>query len=190
MDIVRRTEGRAVSIRAVNSDAILHTPDGLYAVILGNIHVNHARFRHLVPSNECIVGPICEYSVHTMIYCPTLPRGRKYELMVPHILKNVNNKVKCNIRVRYGNIYSKVQNLKVVDEGARNAEVNFEVDKNYVTISTSHFSGYIVTLEGIKCCTGSANVMLFGALTNIPDVEPLVTLKVYMSSTHSQNIKE
>ena len=186
VDIVRRTEGRASSIRAGNSDVILHTPDGLYAVILGNIYVNHAPFQHLVPANECIVGPICEYSVHAMIYCPTVPHGQKYKLMIPHLLKNVHNKVKYNIRVRYWNIHSKVQNLQFIDDETRKAKVSFEVDENYVTISTSHFSGFIVTLEGINCCSGSANILLFGALTNIPDIEPLVTLKAYMSSTHSQ----
>ena len=186
MDIVRRTEGRVSSIRAVNSDVILHTPDGLYAVILGNVHVNNTKFQHLVPPNECIVGPICEYYAHAMIYCPTVPHGQKYKLMIPHILKNVDNKVKYNIRVRYGNIHSKVQNLQVTDDETQKAKVSFEVDENYVTISTSHFSGFIVTLEGINCCSGSENVLLFGALTNTPDIEPLVTLKVYMSSTHSQ----
>ena len=181
MDIVRIVRGTASKIRAANSDVILHTPEGLHAVVLGNIHVNHAPFQHLVPSNECIVGPICEYSVHGMIHGPIV-EGKRYKLMIPHILTDVD-KLKHHIRLRHVHIHGKVQ---VIDEETKNPDVNFAVNKNYVTIYTSHFSKYIVTVEGINCCSGSANMLLFGSLTNVQEAEPMVTLKVYMSSKHME----
>ena len=46
--------------------------------------------------------------------------------------------------------------------------------------------GYIVTTEGINCCSRSINVMLFGSLTNNPQRGPSVTVKIYLSSIHSQ----
>ena len=55
-----------------------------------------------------------------------------------------------------------------------------------MTIYTRHFSGYIVTAEGINCCSKSANVLLFGSLTNNLEMGPLVTVKIYLASIHSQ----
>ena len=185
MGVLRLTRGNASTIRAFDSEVELHTPEGLHAVILGDIHLNHTSFLHHVSSTECIVGPICEYSVHTMIDSSAVQCGKMYKLMIPHTLKDVE-KVKRHIRVKYGNIHSKVQTLQVIDEGSQNADVIFEVDNKYVIVHTTHFSGFIVTLDGINCCSGSANILLFGSLTNVPEAEPLVTLKVYMSSTHSQ----
>ena len=61
-----------------------------------------------------------------------------------------------------------------------------EINHKYITIHTSHFSGYIVTAEGINCCSKSANVLLFGSLGNNLYQGPSVTVKVYLSSIHSE----
>ena len=191
LDIVKIVKGNACTIRAFGSDVILHTPEGLHAVVLGNIHVNHAQFQHLVPANECIVGPICEYSIHALIYSPALQPGAKYKLQIPHVIRDIEE-VKHHIRVRHGNIHGDAHNLKLGPEllQSNNAEEWYEVDNHFITIYTSNFSGYIVTVEGINCCSGSANLLLFGSLTNAPDEEPLATLKVYMSSAHSTQIRD
>ena len=191
LDIVTIVKGNACTIRAFGLDVILHTPEGLHAVVLGNIHVNHAPFQHLVPANECIVGPICEYSIHALIYSPALQPGAKYKLQIPHIIRDIEA-VKHHIRVRHGNIHSDAHNLKLGPEllQSNNTEVSYEVDNHFITIYTSHFSGYIVTVEGINCCSGSANLLLFGCLSNAPSEDPLATLKVYMSSVHSTHIRD
>ena len=193
LDIVRIVKEKASIIRAFGSDVTLHTPEGLHAVVLGNIHVNHAPFQHLVPSNECIVGPICEYSIHLLINSPAPQPGAKYKLRIPHIIKDIEA-VKHLIKIRHGDILSDSRNLKL-ETGpgqSKNSEVWFEVDNHFITIYTSHFSGYIVTLEGINCCSGSANVLLFGSLTNdqTGTEQPLAILKVYMSSAHSAKIRD
>ena len=191
VDIVRIVKGSASVIRAFGSDVILHTPEGLHAVVLGNIHVNHAPFQHHVPANECIVGPICEYSIHALIDSPTLLPDAKYKLQIPHIIKDIEA-VKHRIRVTHRNIHSDVNNLKLEPEPgqSKNVEVWYKADNRFITIYTSHFSGYIVTVEGINCCSGSANLLLFGSLVSIPDEERLATLKVYMSSAHSTQIRD
>ena len=191
LDIVRIVKGNSATIRAFGSDVVLRTPKNLYAVILGNIHVNHAPFQHLVPANECIVGPICEYSVHPLINSPTRSSELMYQLQIPHIIKDIETVKHC-IRVRPGNLRSQVQGLKLACEPmeSRNAKVWYEVGKHFITVHTSHFSGCIVTLDGINCCSGSANVLLFGCLSNTSTDDPLATMKVYMSSAHSIHIRD
>ena len=132
LDIVRIVKGNPAVIRASGSDVILHTPEGLHAVVLGNIHVNHAPFQHLVPANECIVGTICEYSIHALIDSPALAPDATYKLQIPHIIKDIEA-VKHRIRVRLGNIHSDVDSLKLEPEPgqSKNVEVWYEVDKKF-----------------------------------------------------------
>ena len=65
-------------------------------------------------------------------------------------------------------------------------KTNLEIDEKHVTIHVRHFSGYIVTAEGINCCSKSANVLLFVSLANNPEMGPSVTVKIYLASIHSQ----
>ena len=112
--------------------------------------------------------------------CSHLSENAKYKICVPHIVRNVQQASK-SIRVRHGDIHSRA--VLPVHEIQMN---KFEIDERHVSIHTSHFSGYIVTVEGINCCSKSANVLLFGSLANNLEMGPSVTVKVYLSSIHSQ----
>ena len=74
-----------VTIQALHSDIILHVPDGVYGVILGNIHTDHWRFRHLVPERDCIIGPMCEFHFKGS----EIPSRARFRILVPHIVTNV-----------------------------------------------------------------------------------------------------
>ena len=179
LDIVRLIRGRSCIIQGADSDSLLHIPDGVYAALLGKIHTNPRKFLHHIPRNDCLVGPICEYHLQPFIG-KFLPRDAKYQICVPHIVRNIQQ-VSSSIRVRHGNIHSsEILPVHLIREDT------FEIDQRYVTIHTSHFSGYIVTAEGVNCCSKSANVLLFGSLMKNPEMGPSVTVKVYLSSIHSQ----
>ena len=176
---MRLIRGRPCTIQGTDSDTLLCIPDGVYAALLGNIHTNPNKFRHHIPPNDCLVAPICEYHLHPFIG-KVLPKDAKYKICVPHIVRNVKQ-VSNSIQVRHGDIHSR--SVLPVHKIQMN---KFEIDQRYVTIHTSHFSGYIVTVEGINCCSKSANVLLFGSLANNPEMGPSVTVKIYLSSIHSQ----
>ena len=67
MQIVEIIHGSAVTIQALHSDVILHVPDGVYGIILGNIHADHWRFRHLVGRDDCIISPISEFDLGVVV---------------------------------------------------------------------------------------------------------------------------
>ena len=171
--------GRSCTIQGTDSDTLLHIPDGVYAALLGNIHTNPSKFRHHIPRNDCLVASICEYHIEPFIG-KMFPKDTNYKICVPHIVRNVQQ-TSQSIRVRYGDIHSRT--ILPVHKIQMN---KFEIDERYVTIHTSHFSGYIVTAEGINCCSKSASVLLFGSLANNPEMGPSVTVKIYLSSNHSQ----
>ena len=179
LDIVRLIRGKPCTIQGNDSDTLLHISQGVCAALLGNIHTNPTKFRHHIPSNDCLVAPICEYHLQPFIG-RILPPATKYKIQVPHIVRNVHQARRL-IRIRQGDIHSRsvlpVQKLE---------KYKYEMDEKYMTIYTSHFSGYIVTAEGINCCSKSANVLLFGSLANNPEMGPLVTVKIYLASIKSQ----
>ena len=86
-------------------------------------------------------------------------------------MRNVGQSRK-HVRVRHGDLHS-----NAVLPVYKLLKGSYEMDEKYMTIHTSHFSGYIVTAEGINCCSKSINVLLFGSLTNNPWKGPSVTVK-------------
>ena len=179
MDIVRLIRGRACTIQGTFSDTLLHIPQGVFAALLGNIHTIPSIFHQHVPRNDCLVAPICEYHLQPFIG-RILPSQVKYLIQVPHIVRHVRPARKY-IRVKHGDLHS-----NTVLPVYKLEKDKFEIDEKYVTIHASHFSGYIVTAEGINCCGKSVNVLLFGSLANNHWIGPSVTVKVYLSSIHSQ----
>ena len=115
--IVALVKGEPCVVQAENSQVQLHVPKGVHGAILANIHTNNARFMHHVPDNDCLVSPICEYhlqqpyreqSLHERLKIPIpphLPEDPKYQIDIPHIVKDVDN-VRPHIRVQHGNLHS------------------------------------------------------------------------------------
>ena len=195
--IVTLVNGESCVVQAENSQVKLHVPKGVHGAILANIQTNHARFMHHVPDDDCLVSPICEYHLqkpyceHTLskrygIQIPphSKPEDIKYRIEIPHIVKDIAN-VRPHIRVRHGNLHSGLPALQKHSAKTQKGKFSFDLDEDYVTIYTNHFSGYIVSAKCINCCGQSANVHVFASLRNIPDTKPLARVKVYLSSNHS-----
>ena len=184
MQYVELVYGKVCTVQAPNSDVKLHVPKGVHGAILLNIHTNHAKFINLVQENDCLVGPICEYHFQPSLY-KSEPQVGKYKIQIPHIVKDIRT-LRRHIRVSHGDIHS--DSPLQVERKLMNysqGDVYYDIDKNYVTIFTSHFTGYIVTAEGIQCCAQSANTHFFGSNRKLPGTKPLARLKVYFSSIHT-----
>ena len=160
------------------NERYIHVPEGVYAALLGNIHTNSFNFSQHIPRDDCLVAPICEYHLQPFIG-RTLPLSAVYKLQVPHIVRDLS--VRKHVRVRHGDLHS-----NAVLPVYKLEKDKFEIDEKYVTIYARHFSGYIVTAEGLNCCSKSANMLTFGLLANNPEEGPLVTVKIYLSSILSK----
>ena len=193
VDIVQLVRGESSKIQAANSDVILYTPRGIKGVILANIYTNHRRFLKHISERECLVSPICEYFLKPYLEDDPInnkensstmqPKDQRYMLRIPHVIKDVD-RVENHICVKHGNIHSVVPPL-IVQQNPNSRQpdhFSFTVDQEYVNIYTDHFSGFIVTIKDINCCSGSAYALMFGSLKKVPEQDPLVTLKVYLSN--------
>ena len=168
-------------MKSTNSDVTLHVPEGIYCIILGRIRTNLSRYLHLIPKNECIMSPICEYSVHPLLDSPAVPKNIQYRLQIPHVVRDVHE-TGNQVIVRHGNIQNghfRKCPTGVPEEGHNTF---YTIGPKYVDLYTSHFSATVVTEDGIACCCRSANAKVFGILRNKSGKEPLVKLKVFLAS--------
>ena len=154
--------GSAVTIQALHSDVILHVPDGVYGIILGNIHTDHWRFRHLVPENDCIISPICEFHFHGS---NTQPKP-KFTLLIPHIVVNIERTsqyIKVKFQMKQGEVLQKAKHF-TLGAPVTAGEVFYKTHNGYIEILTDHFTKFFVTAKEIECCCHSALVLVFSKM--------------------------
>ena len=148
-----------MTIQALHSDVILHIPDGVYGIILGNIHTDHRRFRHLVGENDCIISPICEYHFHGS---STHPKP-KFRLLIPHIVRNIEKTGGCiqvKLQLKQGEVLQKVNHF-TSEAPIATGDVLYKTHGSYIEILTDHFTKFIVTAKEIECCSHSSVVLVF-----------------------------
>ena len=179
VQIVEIIHGSAVTIQALHSDVILHVPDGVYGIILGNIHTDHWRFRHLVPKDDCIIGPICEFFFRGT----DALKEEKFILNVPHVLsdaRQARNKIKVKHRsqsngtLSYARPYNRIQNPE---------DVYYSCTSTHAEIHTPHFCEFFVTAEGINCCSRNAMMLAFSKM-EMDDSGPLANVILYFGTVH------
>ena len=167
-----------MTIQALHSDIILHVPDGVYGIILGNIHTDHWRFRYLVPEKDCIISPMREYFIRGN----TNQRGN-YKIEVPHIVPNITQ-LRDKIKVRYQH---KIDDPFVNASLTRSPQklhdpqaVYFDVNRNYIEIITHQFTRFLVTAEAIICCSRSVQMLVFSSMKPIHN--PYAEVRFYFGS--------
>ena len=160
--MVEVVHGSAVTIQALHSDVILHVPGGVYGIILGNIHTDHWRFRHLVGKDDCIISPICEFHFHGS----TLQPKPKFRLLIPHILRNIEQTgrhIQVKLQLKQGEVLQKAKHF-TSEAPITTSDVLYKTYSGYIEILTDHFTKFIVTAEEIECCCHSAVVLVFSRM--------------------------
>ena len=112
-------------------------------------------------------------------------KNGKYQLRVPHILKNVEEQKEY---VRVLHLQAQDGSIVPVDVPAsgfeKDTDMSFDVNTKFVNIHTNHFCKFLITAEGIdKCCGRSAEMLVFGSWVNLTGVNPRIDLYVYLGSS-------
>ena len=177
VQIVEIVHGSAVTIQALHSDVILHVPDGVYGIILGNIHTDHWRFRHMFPENDCIISPICEF----FFKGSDIPNLARFHIEVPHIVKDIHHiRKKIKVQHWHNRILSDAKYLTSIQTPE---EVYYKINSQCVELFTPHFCQFFISAEGINCCSGRAAMLAFSKM-EWSDSGPLANLALYFGSVH------
>ena len=144
------------------------------------------------------MSPITEYKLKTEQ--SQVQHSDNYTVRIPHIIPDLRMATD-HVKVRYDDIHDKVNvpmmQIKRKDDNHSQTDKKdrtdygfeddvFDINDNHVTIETRKLDVLIVTVEGVKCCSGSALMSLFGSLEHEEGNESTTTLKAYFSNVHSK----
>ena len=179
VQIVEIIHDSAVTIQALHSDVILHVPDGVYGIILGNIHTDHWRFRHLVGKDDCIISPICKFHFHGVRH----PPASRFYLQVPHIVRDMKQFL-SKIRVNHGKLSKRhLETAQPFSRHLNPEHVYYQCYPRQIEISSPHFSGFLISTEGVNCCAGSAVMLAFSKMES-SEAGPVANVATYLCSNH------
>ena len=179
VQIVEIIHGSAVTIQALFSDVILHVPDGVYGIILGNIHTNHWRYTSNVHENDCIIGPVCEFDLSKG---SKIPSEAMFRIQVAHIARQTSDIKKIRVkRVQQNECFE----IQPFSRGQLSTDVDayFKANSRYVDIYTHHFSDYIIYAEERNCCGQSIAMIGFSKMDE-DESDPMATVILYFCSIH------
>ena len=166
--IVKIVHGHPCTITPRQSRVMLHVPEGLHGIILGNVFHNFNIFRHCVKKTDCNVSPMCEFEFHSY---DNIPEGAFIKIEVPHIVKNyeVSKKIRVMSRDRYQESIEYAQRLEP-GQKPRSGSIYYRYTEEYIEIFTHHFSQFIVYAEKTNleevitrhnCCTTCVETLVF-----------------------------
>ena len=193
--VTQEVNGQSCLVQAEGSEVSLQVPEGVNGTIIGKTHTDNAKFVHLIDDNECLVSPVSEFNLEGK----SNQDGNNFKVKIPHIIKDVE-KAKKHIKVKHRNIHSqatatvgfkrkKKQSGQMVMKKRKDSlegDAWYDVDNKFVTIETRELGMFIVTVEGLNCCSDSATCFVFGSLKYFPDKKSLATLKAYFWSIHGR----
>ena len=188
--------GSAVTIQALQANVILHVPEGVFGIILGNIHTNFRTFSHLVEENDCIISPMCEFELHNY---NDIPKGAWYTIQVPHIVKNpsIESKIMIKHRDKYKKTFTHALRLLTGEPPTDDiVNVYYRFHDKYIEIFTHHFSQFIAYAEnttikrvmgvsGIACCLNALRLLVFGIRHDL-NFSSLIEIVVVLCSLQSK----
>ena len=194
--------GRPCTIVPQNSQVILHVPEGLLGVILGNVYENIKTLNYLVKETDCIVSPMCEFELHSI---DAFRQGVLVKIQVPHIVKNPNVREKIRVisRDRYHQSIEYAEELLPEEEPPDSDNIYYRIKEKYIEIFTHHFSQYIAYAEDTTfeevvttedagediphCCSKNVELLVFTKWIQ-KGTDPLLEVILHMCSSHYEEV--
>ena len=180
--IVTVSQGKALTLQAEKSDVSLHVPDGIHAVLKGCVHTDHSRFVKAILPDECIVAPMVEFHDHPI---PTAPIHQttkpQYIVRIPHCVPDESDWQYIRLRsgdIHGDNIFTDIEKYK--ENGDQ--EIYYKMDKEFITILTTHFTNYTCTACKKSFCSSLASCLVFGSIEPYSEEENLAVVQPFFCS--------
>ena len=202
--IVEIIHGSSVTIQTLQANVILHVPEGVFGIILGNIHTNFRTFSHLVQEGDCIISPMCEFELSSY---DDIHEGAWYTIQVPHIVKNktIESRIIVKHRDKTRKKVGYALRLVTGEEPPTDDNVNvyYRFHDKYIEIFTHHFGQFIIYAEkttiqrvmgisGVACCSNALELLVFGKWHKRNDgflvLEIIILLRCLQSKTESKHV--
>ena len=180
--MVTVSQGKALTLQAEKSNISLHVSDGIHAVLQGCVHTDHSRFIKAIPPDECIVAPMVEFHDNPIPVAPThQPIRPQYIVQIPHYVPDESDWEYIQVRsgdIHADNIFTDIEKYK--ENGDQ--EIYYKMDKEFITILTTHFTNYTCTAYKKSFCSSLASCLVFGSIEPYSEEENLAEVQPFFCS--------
>ena len=153
-------KGDAVTLQDPHSDVYVDIPAGIKGTVWQKIHTEFSRFLHIVPGEECFIGPVVE--LHLKPFPDEESGQRQYRIKIPHCLQTEEER--SSVKVRSGDLAKKIPFREMPNKQEASEKLPYyEVDDHHVIIHTHHFSDHICS-ACFPSCFSNITAYPFGNL--------------------------
>ena len=96
--------GESTTLQDLHSEVCVDIPSGIKATLWQKIHTEFSRFLHIVPDDECFIGPVVE--LHLKPFPGEETGQHQYRIKIPHCLQSEEEF--SLVKVRCGDIRRKI----------------------------------------------------------------------------------
>ena len=136
-------KGDALTLQEPHSDVSVDIPAGIEGTFWRKFHTEFSRFLHIVPDEECFIGPVVELHLKPF---PDEENGQpQYRIKIPHCLQTEEEM--SLVKVRCGDTRRKIPFYKLQKKQEASGKLPYyEVDEHYVIVHTDHFSDHVCSV--------------------------------------------
>ena len=168
--------GESTTLPDLHSQVSVDVPKGIKATLWQKVHTEFSRFLHIVPDDECFVGPVVE--MHLKPFLKEKNGQHQYRIKIPHCLKTEEGRL--SVKVRSGDLRKKIPFDELKHKHETSGQIPcFEVDEHNVIIYINHFTDHICSTCKEKCFSRIL-AFPFGSLRQLPNCRTQATLEVFL----------
>ncbi len=166
-------------LKSPHSDVCLEIPNGLHGTIEGYIDLDPKSYLEHIPESECLIAPIPDYTSNARQNNNDSSGQPYYKIKLRHTVTNENDL--RFIKVRHGDIHNNTPFTLIPHKHTAQpgATAFWQADREYITITTKHFSQFICSCCKMLC-EDNVQAFVFGALRDIPRNGIHADMKVFL----------
>ena len=158
--VVAVIEGEDVTLKDVKSAVSIDVPPNVEGTLWQKVHTEFSRFLHIVPEEECFIGPVAEFHLKTFKKDET--SRHRYRIKIPHCLQTEEQM--SSVMVRCGDTRMKAAFFDLPrKENLDDLEPGFAVNGTHIVIFSHHLSDFVCSCKKTSC--DFIMVFPFGNLT-------------------------
>ena len=169
--------GEATTLQDEHSEVSVDVPSGIKATLWQKVHTEFSRFLHIVPDNECFVGPVVE--LHLKPFAKEESEEQRYRIKIPYCLQAEEEM--SLVKVRCGDIRRKIPFHELLNKKEASGKIPYyEVTEKHIIIHANHFTDHICSACKDTCFSFIMAFPFGSVLPGKDDDDTLATVEVYL----------
>ena len=170
-------------LQGPGSDVQLHIPQNVHGLVIGCVCTNNSEFSKQIPDNECIIAPMVEFELHSILPHNTHEHEPRHHYMItiPHCVDD--DSAWDLIKVKKFNSNNTNELVDITQYDARQSQETFYViEEQCIRIYTKHFCNIICSTCQQSKCRDSIMVFFYGLIRPTQEGQTSILIKLFFCS--------